>query len=127
MSNLRGVVTPSRGIQKRHENYGEKRWGSYEKGGDRSEYDRRRHLDRTYGLTPEEFDALLAQQNYQCAVCLSGDPSRNNGNWSIDHDHATGAVRGIVCHHCNILLGGARDNVQTLRNAVAYLERHTRG
>lgn len=66
---------------------------------------------------------LEAQENV-CAVCLSDDPSRNNGNWSIDHDHTTGALRGIVCHHCNIMLGGARDNIDTLRNAVTYLERH---
>jgi hypothetical protein len=126
MSTLVRVVTPSKGVQRKHDSYGKNSWGTYTPS-DRAEYDRRRHLDRAYGLTSEQFDAMLAAQNYACAVCLSNDPSRNNGNWSIDHDHATGAVRGIVCHHCNILLGGARDNVQTLRNAVAYLERHSRG
>ena len=122
MSNLVRVVTPSRGIHKKHEFYGEKRWG--EQGTDRREYDRRRHLEIAYGMTLEQFDALLEQQEGVCAVCLSDNPSLNNGNWSIDHDHTTGAVRGIVCHHCNIMLGGARDNIDTLRNAVTYLERH---
>jgi hypothetical protein len=96
-------------------------------GESKSEYWRRRHIGLRYGISPEQFEAKLAEQQQCCAVCGSDDPSRNNGNWSVDHDHVTGQVRGIVCHHCNILLGAARDDPAILRHAVAYLERYSRG
>lgn len=42
----------------------------------------------------------------------------------VDHCHSTDKVRGLICHHCNILLGAARDNIATLIRAIQYLEKH---
>lgn len=70
-----------------------------------------------------DFDALVAKQNGCCAICGIDHAARvGSGRLSIDHDHATGKVRGLLCHRCNSLLGHAKDKVETLRKAIAYLE-----
>ena len=59
-----------------------------------------------------------------CMVCgleLSGDRYTH-----VDHSHATGQVRGLLCKPCNNLIGFARDNIQTLKNAVEYLKGETK-
>lgn len=43
----------------------------------------------------------------------------------VDHDHNTGQLRDLLCHHCNLLLGNAKDSVERLRQGIAYLERHS--
>lgn len=74
-------------------------------------------LKMRYGITLENWNALLAQQNFACAVCETRDP----GKWHTDHCHSTGIVRGILCDRCNPMLGYARDNADTLMKAVKYL------
>jgi hypothetical protein len=77
-------------------------------------------LKKTYGITAEEHAALFAQQGKCCAICGSKEP-RTTRSWHVDHDHVTGAVRGILCNTCNLLLGRARDRVDILQGAIAYL------
>ena len=84
------------------------------------EESRGRRLMRAYGLTTEAYESLLAGQDGRCAICQRGDPGGRRG-WNIDHDHDTGAVRGILCCGCNRMLGGARDEVETLAAAIDYL------
>lgn len=74
------------------------------------------HLMNQYGMSHEDFQNLLARQNHRCGIC---DESKHQ--WHIDHCHDTGNVRGVLCHQCNVLLGYARDNVDTLRRAIDYL------
>jgi hypothetical protein len=76
---------------------------------------------RNYGVTAEQFDLMITRQNGLCAICATDDPGRGKG-WNVDHDHATGAVRGLLCHACNTSLGGFRDDVAILRSAIEYLE-----
>jgi hypothetical protein len=77
-----------------------------------------------YGITFAEAEGLLAVQGGKCAVCrLSLNGSAKNDKPHIDHCHQTGVVRGILCHHCNVLLGHAKDSARLLREAAAYLER----
>lgn len=70
---------------------------------------RRRHLERRFGLTQEHYDALLLAQNGRCAICRK--PETRNGSsgklapLSVDHDHVTGKVRGLLCGSCNYALG----------------------
>lgn len=74
-------------------------------------------------LAPEEFDALLIAQGGVCAVCGQPDHGRkDSGRLAIDHCHATGTVRGLLCHRCNSMLGLAKDSTETLKRAIAYLE-----
>lgn len=73
---------------------------------------------KKYGLTLEEYTRLLEQSQGLCAICEQ--PMERP---VVDHDHSTGAFRGILCNSCNTALGGFRDNPQILRRAIAYLER----
>lgn len=81
------------------------------------------NLSYLYGITVEEFDALLAAQDGKCAICgVSEFPGRGNRP-HVDHCHTTGAVRGILCHFCNLGLGNFRDRPDLLESAAAYLRR----
>lgn len=75
------------------------------------------------GLTPRDYDEMLAQQGNGCYLC-GGGPSRTP-YLHIDHDHATGVVRGLLCDSCNLGLGKFRDNADVLRKAIDYLTRDT--
>ncbi|MFE0047556.1 endonuclease VII domain-containing protein [Streptomyces albireticuli] len=77
---------------------------------------RQSHLKRSYGITEAERDAMIAEQAGVCPICLSPDPVH------VDHDHDTGKVRGVLCFNCNSALGKFRDDRDTLRRAIAYLE-----
>lgn len=76
-------------------------------------------LLRRYGITLEQRDALFTSQGSVCAVCASDTPGGKG--WHVDHCHRTQAVRGILCHHCNLMLGNAKDNPATLAAAITYL------
>ena len=123
-----GLETDSRG-RPHTRKYAERSKQWWSKGGTESkrEYDRRRHLAIHYGITMEQFDVLFQSQGECCAICKSTDPYRNNGNWDIDHDHETGLVRGILCHHCNVMLGSAKENLEVLESAIVYLKYHRKG
>lgn len=83
--------------------------------------ERRRKL-KTYGLTEATYSHLLTNQNGVCGICK--EPNLNVRDYHVDHCHTTLKTRGILCHHCNLLLGNAKDNTTVLRNAIEYLERH---
>jgi hypothetical protein len=70
----------------------------------------------------EEYRKMEEEQGHVCAICQHDDPARKNGRWDVDHDHETGQVRGLLCHHCNILIGAANDDPTVLYLAAAYLE-----
>ena len=69
-----------------------------------------------YGITSEEYAAFVEQQNGVCAICEQ--PDRRIG---VDHDHATGKVRGLLCNHCNRALGSFGDDPERLAQAIRYL------
>lgn len=68
------------------------------------------------GLTPEEIDTIRQRQDNKCAICADPDPT------DLDHCHATGKIRWLLCKHCNRGLGAFRDNPNWLRKAAAMLE-----
>jgi hypothetical protein len=80
-----------------------------------SQRSRRDYLKRTFGLTPEELDAMIAAQGGVCAICRDGKPEH------IDHDHETGRVRGVLCGPCNMGLGLFKDDPARLDAAIGYL------
>jgi hypothetical protein len=75
------------------------------------------HLRRRYGIGQAEVDAMLAAQGGLCAACRHDEPKH------VDHDHATGQVRGMLCFLCNQALGNVRDDVARLQGLIDYLHR----
>ena len=65
--------------------------------------------------------AMLVAQGGVCKVCGSDVPGSKRG-WHADHIHGTKIVRGILCHHCNVSIGFAKDNPGTLRAMADYVE-----
>ena len=78
---------------------------------------RRGQLKRLYGLSPADYDALLAKQDGVCATC--GKPSKET--LCVDHCHATGTIRGLLCRKCNTGLGCYEDDPATMITSLAYL------
>lgn len=78
---------------------------------------RREHQLRRYGITPAEYDRLLEEQAGRCRVCAA-EP---DGVLDVDHDHDTGAVRGLLCRRCNRGIGLWKDDPELLRRAADYL------
>jgi Recombination endonuclease VII len=84
----------------------------------------RKNMGR-YGLTADDYFRISKDQNDLCAICKRPTPHHKiHTRLSVDHDHATGKVRGLLCHKCNTMLGAAEDNIDSLHSAIAYLELH---
>lgn len=88
--------------------YNERRWAS--------------HVLRKYGLTRESYDTLLSRQEGTCAICKDNTAGSDSRRFHVDHDHDTGAVRGLLCSRCNQMIGYGRDNPAILLAASLYLE-----
>lgn len=77
-------------------------------------------LLKKYNLTMEEYNQLLEKQNGLCAGCGKHKDSFKNP-LSVDHDHRTSKIRGLLCQPCNLILGNAKDNPVTLQRLIYYL------
>ncbi|SRR6266568_8208442 len=82
----------------------------------------RRARERQYGLTHDEYMALLEAQGGACAICGGSAQQRA---LAVDHDHVTSAIRGLLCDRCNPMLGYARDSIAILEAAIEYLKRES--
>ena len=85
------------------------------------EYRRNYQLMKNYGITSEDYDRMLEEQGGVCAICKSPNTNYRSKYFVVDHDHDTGAVRGLLCHKCNIVLGQANDDITILTNAAEYI------
>lgn len=85
---------------------------------------RRCWLPARYGIDQAEFDAMLARQSGACGLCGNKfDGATKATGPHVDHCHKTGVVRGLLCHHCNVMLGHAKESADLLRKAADYVER----
>jgi hypothetical protein len=75
-----------------------------------------------YGLSEEGFQALFSAQGGVCAIC-GGPPTPKRKTLSVDHCHASGAVRGLLCGPCNAGLGNFKDSPEQLQKAIDYLRK----
>lgn len=89
---------------------------------ERKKADRRQHLKR-YGLTPEAYNSLFEKQQGKCLGC-ERHQTEFDRKLSVDHDHVTGIVRGLLCVTCNFILGYAKDDPYLLVNLIDYLVVH---
>ena len=89
------------------------------------DYNHTRNLQRRYGLSVDEYQTLLTNQNFSCPICEVeiSDTIEYKGKRpvAVDHNHETGDVRGILCSMCNLMLGHARENTSILYRAIVYL------
>lgn len=68
-------------------------------------------LKKRYGISEADYQTMFATQHGRCLICESEDCGRTaqkwvDGRFHVDHNHTTGAVRGLLCHGCNVRLGG---------------------
>lgn len=82
------------------------------------------HLKKTFGITLESYKEILLKQNGVCAICGRPETATFRGKiraLSVDHNHNTGQVRGLLCDNCNHVIGAAKENVSILHSAIRYI------
>lgn len=87
----------------------------------RLQQSRRQQIFKRYGITAEDVQEMLKQQGYSCAMCGTDIAEKPH----VDHDHATGKVRKLLCFHCNVGLGHFKDSVALLEIAIDYLRENS--
>lgn len=85
---------------------------------------RDKYLQRTYGITLQQYNTLLKNQNNSCAICKK-NKSAEKKSFAVDHDHVTLAIRGLLCSFCNRRLIGRHRNPELFEEASKYLRQHT--
>jgi hypothetical protein len=80
------------------------------------------NLRSKYGISQEDYNAILVKQGGVCAIC--GQANWNGSGPHVDHDHVTGQVRGLLCNYCNPALGMVHDDPKIARAIAVYLEFH---
>ena len=93
----------------------------------RPEYYFNQRLLKTFGIDLNDFRAIYAEQRGLCAACRAPVKIGGRDGVYVDHNHATGSIRGLCCLGCNTALGHVRDNPVTLRRLADYIETHARG
>jgi hypothetical protein len=87
---------------------------------------RDRHLKRAYGLARTDYDNMYSEQDGRCAICNIKEIETPEGTLCVDHDHATGKVRSLLCKQCNHALGLFQDNPLFCNSAANYLRKHNK-
>lgn len=96
-----------------------------ERNPERKKQSNRRSVLREHGISSHTYDAMLVAQEGRCAICRR-TPKQvycRGDKLSVDHCHATGHLRGLLCTKCNAALGALDDNVDSLQAAVGYIQR----
>lgn len=84
-------------------------------------YNKDRALKQSFGITIEDYDMMMAKQSGVCAICEQED---KNFALSVDHDHATGAVRGLLCSPCNRALGLLKESPKNMLSMIDYINQY---
>jgi nitrate/TMAO reductase-like tetraheme cytochrome c subunit len=80
---------------------------------------------REHGMSLEEYNDLLNEQKYLCAICGTDLTQLDTREVHLDHNHETGKIRGILCGHCNLGIGHFSDDISRLQSAIDYLQEHS--
>lgn len=84
--------------------------------------ERAANLKRMFGISLNEYDKKLEEQNGVCAIC--GGLCKSGKRLAVDHDHKTGQIRELLCGNCNGGLGKFQDNPELLEKAAEYIRKH---
>lgn len=91
-------------------------------------FSRMRHLERNFGITPQDYDTKLWLQNGVCAICKNEETSIHKSGTlrklAVDHCHTTGKIRGLLCWRCNATIGKVDDDTELLYKMIEYLLKH---
>lgn len=87
------------------------------------EYYQNQHLKQRFGITLVDYDKMAEIQNGVCDICGGPEKRKNVSRLSVDHDHATGKIRALLCDRCNRLIGMAEEDIILLNKAIKYLRR----
>jgi len=84
---------------------------------------------KRYGITLEIYNKMLMKQDNVCAICKKSETRKHHitnktRELSIDHDHKTGKVRGLLCCLCNMIIGNIDESIDTLKNMIKYLKKY---
>ena len=82
---------------------------------------------REYGISTEDYEKMLKQQNYTCLICGGTKMNKSRKKLCVDHNHKTGVTRGLLCNGCNTIIGMTDEKIETLENCIAYLKMHNGG
>lgn len=87
---------------------------------------RRTNLKKCFGISVEEYEALLKLQKGKCAICKQVENTKYSKggyieNLGVDHNHKTKQIRGLLCRKCNLAIGLFGENTKTMKNAIKYL------
>lgn len=86
---------------------------------------RRASLKRLYGISLEDYDRMLQEQNNACAICNTTDTSGcKGGKFHVDHCHNSKKIRQLLCSKCNCAIGLLNEDPLLFDAAKKYLERH---
>ncbi len=77
---------------------------------------------RRYGITREDYNKMLLEQEGKCSICRTSEIGRGHTYFHVDHNHSTGKVRGLLCDLCNRGLGYFKDSAELLEKAKKYLD-----
>jgi hypothetical protein len=104
-------------VKEKHNEYQRKRYR------DNPDLKKRQHLKYKYGITLEEYKQKIQEQGYKCYICKADKPGGNGTYFYVDHNHATGQVRDLLCHNCNYVIGYAKENKDILLSVIEYLSK----
>ena len=76
---------------------------------------------KNYGITEEYYNQMLQEQNNSCYLCTKPFNDTYSNKACIDHNHATGKVRHLLCRICNLMVGHCKDNIEIVSNSIEYL------
>ena len=99
----------------------------------RRRYNKNLSLKHLYGITLSEYEGMLIEQKFKCAICgtkvseipYNDHSTKRKDTLYVDHNHKTGEIRGLLCGSCNGGIGQLGDSISILRKAIKYLRRNT--
>lgn len=88
-----------------------------------------RQLKKKFDITYDDYVKMLTEQNGVCAICCKKETYKNRygtvRELSVDHNHTTGKVRGLLCARCNAAIGMLEEDVPRIHVLIRYLEHHS--
>lgn len=78
-------------------------------------------LIASFGITLQQYNTMAGLQGFKCAICRMPQAEQRR-KMAVDHNHNTGAIRGLLCHNCNVGMGNFKDSETLLEKAASYLK-----